>query len=310
MRDLLGRMLRYTDGLTVVEDQVNRDKVRSQDDVIAFYGLYHARRLAYSLELIKAWQTPQERPLRILEIGSAPFFFSYALKQELPCDLVGVDTALGAWPGPPETPSRTPNHVKLALHGEVVMDLPVYVFNIERDHFPFDDGSFDLILYMEVMEHLAYSPSWALAEMHRVLRPGGRLFLTVPNYLSFTRLWLQLMHISDEHPYSGLGIYGRHLREFTLEEVSLLLRSCNYELLHSELANVYPWVPPISLPMRVVRSLSYALQAFVPYFKRKREYILTVSQKVGQPRVGLPPSLYNFRDLYPAPSGATKSLSE
>lgn len=308
MRQLLGRMLSYTDGLTVLEDSVNRDKVRSQDDVIAFYGLYHARRLAYSLELIKRWQPPQDRPLRILEIGSAPFFFSYALSKELPCDLVGVDTALGAWPGPPEEPSREPNHVKLAVYGEEVLDLPVYVFNIERDRFPFDDGSFDMILYMEVMEHLAYSPSWALAEMHRVLRPGGRLFLTVPNYLSFTRLWLQLMHMSDEHPYSGLGIYGRHLREFTQEEVTLLLKSCNYEILHTELANVYPWVPPISLPMRVIRSFSYVLQERIPYFQRKREYILTVSEKQGTPQIGLPASLYNFRDLYPVPEGATRSM--
>jgi SAM-dependent methyltransferase len=308
MRELLGRMIRYADGLTVVEDEVNRDKVRSQDDQISFYGLYHARRLAYSLSLIKQWLPQQEGTLRILEVGSAPFFFSYALTQELPCELVGVDTALGAWPGPPQEAPRTPNRVRLAARGEVVLDMPVYVFNIERDIFPFDDDSFDMILYMEVMEHLAYSPSWALAEMHRVLRPQGRLFLTVPNYLSFTRLWLQLMHLSDEHPYSGLGIYGRHLREFTLEEVGLLLKSCNYNLLHAEHANVYPWVPPISLQMRVVRSLTHVLQEFVPYFQRKREYILTVSEKVGEPRVGLPSWLYNFRDLYPIPPYASKGM--
>lgn len=308
MRTIADRMLKYTDGLTVLEDTVNHDNLHAQNDLISFYGLYHSKRLAYSLELIKAWQPKQDRPLRILEIGSAPFFFSYALSKELDCELVGVDTALGTWPGPEIEASRTPNQVTLGVYGKEVLKLPIYVFNIERDHFPFDDGQFDLVLYMEVMEHLAYSPSWALAEMHRVLRPGGRLFLTVPNYLSFTRLWMQFMHLSEEHEYSGLGLYARHLREFTTDEVALLLQSCNFNLLHMKQANVYPWVPPISIPMRIIRSFTHVLQQFVPYFQKKQEYILTMSEKVGTPQAGFPSSLYNFRDLYPVPRGAKKVL--
>jgi SAM-dependent methyltransferase len=46
---------------------------------------------------------------------------------------------------------------------------------------PLDDASFDLVLCVEVVEHLAAEEREpALAEMVRVLRPGGRLVLTFP----------------------------------------------------------------------------------------------------------------------------------
>jgi len=47
------------------------------------------------------------------------------------------------------------------------------------DDLPFADESFDVAIMTEVLEHVA-SPGEVLAEAHRVLRPGGRLYLTVP----------------------------------------------------------------------------------------------------------------------------------
>ncbi len=46
-------------------------------------------------------------------------------------------------------------------------------------HIPFPDNHFDAILCTEVLEHAAH-PEVLVAEMHRVLRPGGKLVLTVP----------------------------------------------------------------------------------------------------------------------------------
>lgn len=44
-------------------------------------------------------------------------------------------------------------------------------------------GSFDTIICCETLEHL-HEPRTALDELARLLRPGGRLFLTTPNYLN------------------------------------------------------------------------------------------------------------------------------
>lgn len=61
------------------------------------------------------------------------------------------------------------------------------------EHLPFPDGSFDLILSHEVLEHVD-DDRLAMQEMARVLREGGRLLLFVPN---------------RGYPFETHGIYWR-----------------------------------------------------------------------------------------------------
>ena len=51
---------------------------------------------------------------------------------------------------------------------------------------PFEDGSFDVVVCIEVLEHL-FAPLDAVWEMARVLRPGGLLIVTVPNVAYWRR---------------------------------------------------------------------------------------------------------------------------
>lgn len=53
------------------------------------------------------------------------------------------------------------------------------------EQLPLADGSFDCVLLSEVIEHLA-APQLSIREASRVLRAGGRLLVTTPNYRS---LW-------------------------------------------------------------------------------------------------------------------------
>ena len=50
---------------------------------------------------------------------------------------------------------------------------------MEPDRLPFPDASFDSVLMDNVLEHIA-EPEPVLAEVRRVLRPGGRLVVGVP----------------------------------------------------------------------------------------------------------------------------------
>lgn len=59
--------------------------------------------------------------------------------------------------------------------------LDYHEVNIERHPLPFDDGSFEVALFCEVIEHLLTDPVAALSELGRVLRPGGLLVVTTPN---------------------------------------------------------------------------------------------------------------------------------
>lgn len=47
------------------------------------------------------------------------------------------------------------------------------------DALPFEDGSFDCVICTEVLEHCR-DPRAVLVEIHRVLRPGGRAFVSTP----------------------------------------------------------------------------------------------------------------------------------
>jgi SAM-dependent methyltransferase len=57
------------------------------------------------------------------------------------------------------------------------------VHDLNSPSLPFTDGSFSLILAQDVLEHLD-EPVTALRELHRILRPGGRLKIRVPHFTS------------------------------------------------------------------------------------------------------------------------------
>jgi 2-polyprenyl-3-methyl-5-hydroxy-6-metoxy-1,4-benzoquinol methylase len=63
----------------------------------------------------------------------------------------------------------------------------VYTGTLQDAHF--ESESFDVVTLMDVIEHVPW-PRALIAEVHRVLRPGGVVFLVTPNFASlFVRLY-------------------------------------------------------------------------------------------------------------------------
>jgi SAM-dependent methyltransferase len=54
------------------------------------------------------------------------------------------------------------------------------VHHARPDHLPFDKAAFDTVVSIDVHEHLV-DPRPFCAELYRVVRPGGRVIVTVPN---------------------------------------------------------------------------------------------------------------------------------
>jgi SAM-dependent methyltransferase len=77
---------------------------------------------------------------------------------------------------------------------------------------PFDDDSFDLAVSFDVIEHLDNDRA-ALRELRRVVRPGGRLVVTVPAYQS---LW-------SEH-----DVVNHHRRRYIRPTLEIAARSAGW----------------------------------------------------------------------------------
>ena len=70
-------------------------------------------------------------------------------------------------------------------------------------HLPFPDGSVDRVMASEVLEHIPDDVT-AMAEIFRVLKPGGRMVITVPRYGPERICWA----LSDEYHANE----GGHIR--------------------------------------------------------------------------------------------------
>jgi len=102
-------------------------------------------------------------------------------------------------------------------------------FNIEGS-FPHRDSTFDIVIFTEVLEHLAVDPVHTLAEINRITKPGGWLLLSTPNCASAKSITKILRGGNPNiYPfYTKQPLRDRHNREYVPWEVKELLRSCGY----------------------------------------------------------------------------------
>ena len=213
-------------------------------------------------------------PREILDVGVfPPLVFEAMIASVLP------DVKMsGVWEGP----SPYAQTVSSRLPPFPDFEIELRPANIERDPLPYGDSEFDLLLGMEIFEHLALDPHFFLRQAARVLRPGGYIILTTPNIGSHRGVRKILDH---ESPYSfGIfvpsgGVYGRHNREYTPGEVEALAHSAGFTTRYLGTTDVYDnYVDPSTAALLVARDDEIRLRG---------ETIFFVGRKEGPP--GVPP---------------------
>lgn len=168
-------------------------------------------------------------PADLVELGAAPGTQCILLAQA-GYRVTGVDLghASDAWAGEPEGTMES-------AFAEAGVELVLW--NLEHDPYPLPDGSFDIVLLTEVLEHLRDYPLRALTETARILRPGGIVLLTTPNAASpQNRVRLAFGH-SVYTPLSDwmFGLpHARHAREYTAAELTELVHRADLELISIE----------------------------------------------------------------------------
>jgi ubiquinone/menaquinone biosynthesis C-methylase UbiE len=117
------------------------------------------------------------RGKRVLEVGCGQGEFSLWLAGRDPTVLVGADLS-----GVAVSRAKERTGSRAAF---IVSDI---------QQMPFPDEAFDVVVSCETVEHVP-NPQLAVRELARVLRPGGTLVLTTPNYLNamgLYRIYLRL----------------------------------------------------------------------------------------------------------------------
>lgn len=102
------------------------------------------------------------------------------------------------------------------------------------EELPYEDGTFDLVTAFDVVEHMDDDLA-GLSEMHRVLRPGGRVLLFVPTFMFLWGLQDDVSH---------------HRRRYRLSQLRRVLEQAGFEIERTTYANI-----TFFLPILLIRKL-------------------------------------------------------
>lgn len=112
--------------------------------------------------------------------------------------------------------------------------------DLDHDPFPFEDNCFDVIISVEVIEHLN-NPDLYLDEIYRVLKPSGVFVITTPNLGWWSNLIGLLFGYQPNYTDTSLntsfghlnGIFEPHghLRNYSVRGLSELLKYHHFKLL-------------------------------------------------------------------------------
>ncbi|MCE9640187.1 MAG: bifunctional demethylmenaquinone methyltransferase/2-methoxy-6-polyprenyl-1,4-benzoquinol methylase UbiE [Betaproteobacteria bacterium] len=97
------------------------------------------------------------------------------------------------------------NPAMLALGRDRMLDAGIMAPAVQCDaeHLPFADAHFDCVSVAFGLRNMTHKDR-ALAEMHRVLKPGGRLLV-----LEFSRVWQPLQPLYDAYSLKVLPLIGK-----------------------------------------------------------------------------------------------------
>lgn len=168
---------------------------------------------------------------RILDAGCGRGFYLNFLRALYPeADVTGIELDIPLLP----------------LARRVVPGAAVSCVNLYQ--IPFADGSFDKIVFSEVIEHIP-DDGRALAELYRVLAPGGILALTTPN-ADYPFWWDPINKTLEAtlgtHIQHGplAGIWANHVRLYSLEGLLRLVTDQGFvvEALECHTHHCFPFI--------------------------------------------------------------------
>lgn len=154
---------------------------------------------------------------RVLDAGCGRGFYLNFLRALYPAaDVTGIELDIPLLPV-----------AKRVVPGAAVSCVNLY-------QIPFADGSFDKVVFSEVIEHIP-DDRQALTELYRVMAPGGVLALTTPN-ANYPFWWDPINKTLEAtlgtHIQHGplAGIWANHVRLYPLDQLLALVTDVGFEV--------------------------------------------------------------------------------
>ena len=155
--------------------------------------MWESSRTKFEREVAEPWDAyfgidlvPLLRGARVLDLGCFTGGRSVAWAERYGCAaLVGIDVA--------------PHFAAAARQFATARGAPARFLVARSETLPFADASFDAVLSSDVFEHVQ-DVERTLRECHRVLRPGGRMFVVFPGFY----------HPLEHHLSLVTGVPGIH----------------------------------------------------------------------------------------------------
>ncbi|MBD1840927.1 class I SAM-dependent methyltransferase [Coleofasciculus sp. FACHB-64] len=166
--------------------------------------------------------TDDKKKLRILDLGAGNGSLSHAIAQK-GYEVVGVEES--------EQGFSIAQHNFSDCHfiQASIYDLPYAEL----------ENSFDIVISVEVIEHLLY-PRELVKAANKCLKPNGTLILTTPYHGYIKNIVLSLSGRMDKHFHVLWD--GGHIKFFSVKTLTELLKSEGYTDIHFKFAGRFPYV--------------------------------------------------------------------
>ncbi len=151
---------------------------------------------------------------RVLDVGCHTGILGAALKEKKQCEVIGIDNDERA----------------IAVAGDRLDS--VRLVNLEVDSWSdlmltLGLANFDIILFGDVIEHTR-EPQQILSEARKLLKPGGKVIVSLPNVAN---LRVRLGLLFGNFDYGDSGILDKsHLRFFTQKSARELVGEAGYKI--------------------------------------------------------------------------------
>jgi SAM-dependent methyltransferase len=191
--------------------------------------------------------------------------------------------------------------------GEIALDRYVGVLRGDGTMLPFADDTFDIVITSEVLEHIQNDVG-AIAEMVRVLKPGGRFAGTVPTWFPEKLNWM----LSDE--YHAPKSVGGHVRIYTETELKAKLRSAGLAVTGRHHAHAlhspYWWLKCAVGPRREDNVAVNAYKKFLEWDIIKGPKVTRIAERILSPILGKSLAVYGTKNLRTSTNNTPVSRNE